>query len=77
MSILGLVYGNVDAEQGAKEACKVFVPHEFTMWDLRPLEQQEDSEDIHDPDYTFEAVEFNFCRYLDRTSYFARKFIPS
>ena len=60
-------------EAGVKQACSVFVPNEFTMWDLSKLEKIDGSPNDHG-DYHAYGLEWNFCRYLDQTSYFARKF---
>ena len=70
----GLVSASSDAtpEVGVKEACSVFVPREFTMWDLSKLEKEEGPNDHGD--YHSTGLEWNFCRYLDETSYFARSF---
>jgi len=73
---LGFAVASTDAtaEVGAKQACSVYVPNEFTMWDLSKLEKLDGSPNDHG-DYHAWGLEWNFCRYLDdgESSYFARK----
>ena len=69
---IGLASAQQDmpAEVGAQQACRVFVPLEFTMWDLTKLEKIETEEDHGD--YHATGLEWNFCRYLEGTYYFAQ-----
>ena len=55
----------------------MFEPEHFVKWDLRPLEKTEPDDQTHGVDYHSSGlptlIEYNFCRYLDETTYFASK----
>ena len=64
-------------EQEQKDACVVFENENFVKWDLRPMMKTEAEDSGHGADYHSTGlptlIEFNFCRHLDETHYFASK----
>ena len=66
---------DLDTEVGELRACHLYVPNEFTMWDLTTLDKTRDGL-IHGDYHAGDYIEFDFCRYLESTSYFASTFIP-
>ena len=68
---------SISTEQQQKDACVVFENEHFVKWDLRPMMKTEAEDASHGADYHSTGlptlIEFNFCRHLDETHYFASK----